>query len=327
MAKRVVVGVTLGILGCSAEPPSPSERGAAPQQIAPSEGLRDRVTARQLACAPYQQYTAALATFTVDCLGTITPDSFHISATGELSRTFNACPAGHSRLSDIDGLLSLQRRDEQLPLLRECWAGHYAEFLADFSASGVKECPTWRKLKTVNPVTHDVIDRTSVELQRALDRTSAAAFGAGAPVAAVRVPDALEEKNLYAVSFAEASTANASSAGATASACAAGFPGFVLEHDARSVLTDPYTWLAPWTYPNAAADPFLNPGFFHPMSFAGPPPGAQFGHYNRYAPCPGCPAERCSYYQAGIHRITHLQPECLDPSDISTCVSYCGPPL
>ena len=93
------------------------------------------------------------------------------------------------------------------------------------------------------------------------------------------------------------------------------------------MLTDPYVWIMPWTYPSAAADPFLRPGYYHPMSFAGPPPGAIFGHYNRYAPCPSCPPEACSYYLGGLHFKTRLQADCLDVTNLDTCVSYCGPPL
>src|SRR4029450_10940984 len=59
-------------------------------------------------CTEYNGITAALATFTVDCLGTIDSKSFTVSADGILARNFDSCPLDQSKLESIDGLLSLQ---------------------------------------------------------------------------------------------------------------------------------------------------------------------------------------------------------------------------
>jgi hypothetical protein len=286
MAKAIVASIAIGVwaIGCSAADPS-------------EEVARPPLTAVGVDCREYQQYSAALATLTVDCTGTIGPHSYRISEGGLLERAFERCAVGdQARVTQIDALLSLQRRKQ--PLVRQCLAGNYADFLASFDR---QECPTWEKVRTVNPLSLATIDAVTNRLQ-ALRAQPAS------------LPDELEEKNLYRVS------------GEGAAACARGFAGFVIRAEADSVLTDPPVWLLGTTYPNAASDPFLSPGYYHPMSFYGPLPGAIYANYARYAPCPGCPPEKCSYY-AGIHIRTRLQADCLDPTDLSTCVAYCGPPL
>lgn len=317
MAKRAFVGLAFGLLllGCSAQSASPEPERAAVRDVASrTELARGKLVLEQVSCAGYVQYGAALATFTLECLGTIAPESYRIAG-GKLERGFDACSLDASRLRDIDAILSLQEREALAPGISQCLTRRYSAFLTDFAASEIGACPSWRKLETVNPVTPEVIEHTTRTLMNAFAH----------PNQSFTFPEALEEKNLWAVSFA--GELEGTAAGAAAAACAGGFEGFVLGHEAQSVLTDPPTWIVPWTYPNAAADPFLNPNFYHPMSFYGPPPGAIFGHYNRFAPCPSCPAEKCSYYVGGFHVRTRLQADCLDWADISTCVSYCGPPL
>jgi hypothetical protein len=231
-------------------------------------------------------------------------------------------------LAAIDGLLSLQRRVTALPLARECMAGRYADFLRSFAGSGIGECPSWHKERTVNPITTQVVEAVSPRLGRVVARSALAAAADELVVEQVsRFPEELEEKNLYRVRYADpAGAVDQVAPGVSAALCAGGFDGFVLETSDDVVLTDPVAWLLNTTFPSASADPFLRPGYYHPMSFYGPLPGAKFANYARYAPCPGCPPEMCSYY-AGMHTLTRLQADCLDPSDITTCVAYCGPPL
>ena len=97
---------------------------------------------------------------------------------------------------------------------------------------------------------------------------------------------------------------------------------------AESVVTDPPAWQLETTYRSVAADPYLKAGYYHPMSYYLGTPGVSFGEYARFDPCGGelCPPEQCSYYN-GMHRKTALQPDCLDPSNLDTCVSYCGEDL
>jgi hypothetical protein len=313
MAKRVFVGWAFGLLSlaCSAEGESVESARAAKRTVPSQTQLaRDATLPAQLACDTAKQYGAALATFTVDCLGTIGPDSYRVVG-NRLQRGFESCSLDASKLRDIDSLLSLQEREDRAPGLSQCLAQRYTTFLAQLAGSKVAACPSWRKVHTVNPITPEIIDRVALELERSF----------------VAMPDALEEKNLYQAYFEPGFERGTMSAGTAAVACAAGFEGFVLGHEADKVLTDPYSWVLAVTFATASDDPFLRPGYYHPMSYAGPPPGAIYGHYNRFAPCPGCPPEACSYWAGAFHVRTRLQADCLDPTDINTCVSYCGPPL
>lgn len=330
---RVVFGSL--VLGCSGQPSDEGAESASARAAASPRAFLDRasITAEGLDCQAYNQYTAALATFTVDCLGTIGPDTYGVGSSGNLERKFEACTRDSSKLSAIDGLLSLQQRAGELPLIRECVAGHYADYLRSFADSGVQECPTWHEKRPVNPITAQVIQAVAPKLGRVVARPALAA-AADELVAdelvieqAARFPAELEEHNLYRVEPINPASALAQVDPArAAAACAGGFAGFVLETSGDLVLTDPVVWLLDTTYPSAAEDPFLRPGYYHPMSFYGPLPGAQFANYARYAPCPTCPPEKCSYF-AGIHKITRLQADCWDPGDVDTCVAYCGPPL
>jgi hypothetical protein len=244
---------------------------------------------------------------------------------GRLARAFATCALDASKLSQIDGLLSLQRRTATLPRARECFAGRYADFLRSFAETGIEHCPRWTKESTVNPITASTIDAVIPALRSLETRTAAEVLHDGEP--SFQAAEALEEKNLYRAAFDAETSSPSSDAGTTAVACAGGFAGFVLGHDGDSVLTDPTAWLLDTVYPSAAADPYWRNGaYYHPMSQYGTLPGALFGNVNRYRPCPGCAPEFCSYY-AGSHIKTALQLDCLDDNDWATCVSYCGPTL
>lgn len=274
------------------------------------------ITAVGLDCSYFTSYTAALATRTVDCLGTIRPDSFSVNAENVLQRNFTSCPRDATQLSGIDSLLLLQRREARLPLVKECMAGAYADYVRGFAQTGVTECPTWHSKETVNHITSSVIDRVRPSLTDLQTATTVSRFD---------FPNDLEVENLYSTSFAADST-NASESAAAAKACAAGFAGFVLQAERDVVLTDPVAWLLENTYATPAADPFLRAGYYHPMSFYGGVPGVHWGDYNRFAPCPTCLPEMCSYY-TGVHKLTRLQRDCIIDTELDTCNSYCGPPL
>jgi hypothetical protein len=203
-------------------------------------------------------------------------------------------------------------------------AGAYADFLVRFAEQGVTECPAWEKVRTVNPITHAVVKAVSRKLLQPIKQEPSLTGAEELPALGTSAMlDELEEKNLYrASSVTPVQTSRP--VGSVAAVCAAGFAGFVLEAEGDLVLTDPPSWLLPMTFNNAAQDPFLYPGFYHPMSYYGGAPGVQFAHYNRFAPCPGCPPETCSYY-AGIHVKLPLQGDCLDPSNLATCVAFCAP--
>jgi hypothetical protein len=75
---RVVFGLLA--LGCSAQPSDEGARQASERSTASPGFFADQasITAQGVDCHGYDQYTAALATFTVDCLGTIGPEAYRV---------------------------------------------------------------------------------------------------------------------------------------------------------------------------------------------------------------------------------------------------------
>lgn len=319
--KKINVGallVGLAQASCSANGSDPGAASAPLLADAKTIATMGRdVSAVGLDCSAFTSYTAALATRTVDCLGTIRPDSFSVNAENRLERNFTSCPLDASQLSGIDSLLLLQRREARMPHVKECMAGAYADYVRGFAETGVTECPTWHSRETVNDITPSVIDRVRPSLADLQAATTASSF---------EFPADLEVENLYSTSFAADSASAARESAAAGKACAAGFAGFVLQADRDVVLTDPVAWLLNTTYAGPTYDPFLRPGYYHPMSWYGGPPGVHWGDYNRFAPCPTCPPEMCTYY-TGVHKLTRLQKDCIIDSELDTCNSYCGPPL
>jgi hypothetical protein len=274
-------------------------------------------------CSSYDGVTAALATLTVDCLGTISPGAFKVNADGIVSRAFNSCPLDETKLRSIDGLLSLQYRTARLPFVRECLGERFASFQNKFAESGIEQCPQWKKIRTVNPITADVIEKVIPSLPE---------LPAEDPGEPLSVLSTLKENNLYSVFFETTPPQQAcDTPGECAAACSAGFPSFVIRADTEVVLTDPPAWLLDTTYASSTADPYLRPGYYHPMSYYGAVPGVQFGDAARAAPCgfgvnaAVCPAEQCSYFSGVVHLKYPLKLDCLDDTDFSTCVSFCSP--
>jgi hypothetical protein len=244
-------------------------------------------------CRTFDGHTAAIAAKTVECLATIGPGSFALDGDGYLRRGFERCERGGPELTiDIDSLLSVQAHS---PAARRCIADQWRSWRERFVAEGARACPEWQKLETINAPTMATIQAYVAD------------------PAAARDPLALHENYLYRVS----QPGNDAPA-ALAAECAAGFPGFVIEASGDRVLGDPPFWLIGTVYP-PAMNPFLTPGYCHLMSFAGPLPGALFGHANRAGEC-------CTRYVDGYHFRTRLVLGCLDFADPSTCVSYCAQP-
>ncbi|HEY3667664.1 MAG TPA: hypothetical protein VGL19_16790, partial [Polyangiaceae bacterium] len=216
---------------------------------------------------------------------------------------------------------------------KECMAGRYAKFQADFAASGVVQCPIWKKARVVNPITAAVVDRV-IPLLPALPAEDNGQFDAAGAPQPFLAP--LKQNSLYTVAFANTPPGQkCDTPAACAAACAAGFPGFVLAADGATVLTDPPAWLLDNSYPSSTTDPFLRPGYYHPMSYYNGAPGTVFAEASRACPVNGsfdalqqgvpCVPETCSYF-SGIHVKYPLQLDCLDSKDFSTCVGYCAPP-
>src|SRR3954447_4319358 len=102
MIKKLIVGLLCSAMatGCSGE--GNLER----VEQAEGQAARARLAAEQLGsltgigsdCQSYDQYTASLATLTVDCLGTIRPSDFRVNAEGLLERAFATCRVDASKL-------------------------------------------------------------------------------------------------------------------------------------------------------------------------------------------------------------------------------------
>jgi hypothetical protein len=269
-------------------------------------------------CSTFNTYASSLATFTVDCLGTIDQNSFALDAAGFLQRNFRECPRDPSKLQSIDDFLGLQyprrlpgQTVNALPFAKDCIAGRWAIWKEAFDKSGVTSCPVWDKQAEIGTPTPELYD----EFAKLLPRP---------PIAETRDrPEVLQRikvNSIYFVSFAGAPPPQqCETPGACAAICAGGFPGFVIQQEGATVLTDPPPWQLDVVF--SGINPFLRPGYYHPMSLYGPPPGEIFGHINR-----ATAAEACSYYDSGYHFSTLLKPNCVTmPTGDQSCVSACIP--
>jgi hypothetical protein len=273
-------------------------------------------------CTSYDTYLAALGELTADCLGTVDPRMYEVTKDGILTPTFSSCPVDPSRLRPIRQLLSLQHRTARMPFAKQCLGGRFQVAQQVFNETDTKVCPTWSRKQVINPINVDTIASVLK-----LGLPDLPADDTGEPLRALEL---LKVNSFYAVTGDVQNQKCATPAGCAA-VCAAAFPGFVSPNnqDADRVLTDPTAWLTDTVYASAQADPYMRPGYYHPMSYSGVLPGALFGDYARFEPCgpmTSCNPEFCSYY-AGGHIKTLLQKDCLDEANVDTCVSYCGPKL
>jgi hypothetical protein len=275
-------------------------------------------------CTAYDSYTAALADLTARCQGTVDPRLYSVSKDGLLAPAFDKCPNDETGtlLRKIRQLLSIQQRTARLPFAKQCLAGRFEVAQSKFAAAGVRSCGVWKKGNTVNPITAAVLAKVEAELPKLPARDT------GRPLP---VFEALKENSFYEVTL-DTDPGACKTGAECAAICGSAFPGFVISGEGNTVLTDPIAWLLDTTYKSKSSDPFLRATYYHPMSYYGPLPGVLFGDYARFEPCgpnptdPLCVPEQCSYY-AGNHLKTFLQKDCLDPGNIDTCVSYCGPLL
>jgi len=189
----------------------------------------------------------------------------------------------------------------------------------------------WKRDRIVNPITAAVIDRVIPLLPQLPAEDNGAVGPNGGPLPFLAP---LKQNSLYTVSFPTPPPGQkCDTPAACAAACAGGFPGFVLAADGSTVLTDPVAWLLDTSYPSVSTDPYLRPGYYHPMSYYNGAPGTVFADAVRACPIQGsgvgtavpCTPEICSYF-SGIHVKYPLQLDCLDPKNFSTCVGYCAPP-
>jgi hypothetical protein len=276
-------------------------------------------------CSQYDTYAATIAGLTVQCLGRIDQYSYLIDDSGFLARNFTDCAGEPGPLLDaIDGLLGLQYPDgdaipfvpdNPLAFAQDCIAGRWAEWREAFDANGTTECPDWGSGQVQNPPTLELYQRRIFPAEPKLPFVEDGT-----------VPDVLaltKINSLYNVSFAgQNPDQQCGSPGNCATACAGGFPGFIVQQEGDAITTDPPAWLDATAYPNG--DPY-GPNYYHMMSFYGPLPGALFGVIQRADPT--LPkAEQCSVYISGTHQPGTLQPNCRTaPDGTPACASLCTP--
>ena len=275
-------------------------------------------------CQLYDVYMASLGELTARCLGTVDPRAYDISADGFLTPNFTSCTAGDRTLiRSIRQLLSLQHRTARLPFAKSCMANRYSQYLQKFAGSGIEVCPIWKKDRVVNPIDEGVI----AKLEGLLPELPAK----DGPL----LPDVMEglkENSIYSVGFEqEPPKQNCATPAECGMICAGAFPGFTVGGKPlteTSIMTDPPAWQLETVYDEAGLDPYLRVNYYHPMSYYNGTPGVLFGAYERFDPCGlgECIPETCSFF-SGLHLKTKLQKDCLNDSDLDTCVSYCGPPL
>jgi hypothetical protein len=261
-------------------------------------------------CSTYDQFTAALGGYTVQCLGTIGPDSYMVDTTGFLRRNFEKCAQDDSKLQTIDDILGLQYRPDLFPIAKPCIAGRWAQWKRDYGKNGIEQCPLWRQEQALAEPTAELID-TFIPLLAQLPRQDTSS-------PRPQFIQQLKQASAFEVFYPDAPPNQACGTPADcAGQCAGGFPGFVIRAADSTMLTDPAYWLLDTVYP-PSTNPFLRRGYYHPMSYYGPAPGAIAGHRNRVP-------ESCSHFAGGIHYIIQLKLDCLNVADFSSCISLCVP--
>jgi hypothetical protein len=268
-------------------------------------------------CADYNGYTAALAEATVACTGTIGPESFDAS-TGVLRRTFDQCvgPQPKALLQDVDNLLILQKLPGQDPL-RQCYVEPWKAWRQKFLESGNRACPAWKNVGPVPDTVPNEKNLTSItNALPALHHPQTVPRGQTVPIPPATKTDVKfgKENFFYTVSFNNLqATQPCGNAQSCAIECAAGLAGFYQSSDGDRIVGDALWWWDPNIY---SPDPYLQSGYYHPMSYYGLPPGARFGHPNRVG-------ESCSYWD-GLQHVpaTLCGPTCAVPPDVG-CTSLC----
>jgi hypothetical protein len=284
------------------------------------------------ACGNYDAITAAIGSRTIDCLGTIGADSYGIDGKGRLVPRFKECKQGDGQTSpkavyeDILALLSIQERPpvkeitkdgkpvdkaqstEPDPLALRCIAGRWEAWNKQFAATEIKNCPVWKKIQTLNPPTPENVKGIGGRLPDGKKPQPP-----GTTVApphenyemALEFPNGVRDKNCRD----EADCARK---------CSAGFSGLWIKGEGKTAIIDPTYWWITLNFPGT--NPFMAPGYYHPMSYYGTIPGALYGHRNRKG-------EACSRFVLDAHILLSLQLDCLDPNVPSTCVTVCAEPI
>jgi hypothetical protein len=296
-----LMGVLLATSACGSEP---SAAGALTMEEAPDELVE---------CESVRAYTAALGAATIRCLGSFSPDTYFVDEGGILRENFDACtrPGAGEALRDIQDLLVLQEPEAEFPAARRCMPEAYRVWAERFTGAGNHACPTWDVVSSRG----DATPETARQAARFFDFDHMLATGREIALG----EPALHRDFIYEVRFpASRSAQPCGDALSCAQNCARAFPGWHVGFENGRFVGDPSWWVEnEYAYPNS---PYMVPGYYHPMSFYGPPPGAIYGHRNRQG-------EACSRWAGGVsHYILGLSLWCLDPQTQTKCYTKCAGP-
>ncbi len=260
-----------------------------------------------LGCKAYDGYTAAIAEATIDCIGTIGPNTFLVNALGLLVRDFSVCtlPGSVDSLLRVDRLLSLQLRPE-LALATVCIAQAWTTWMVTVVVpQRISVCPVWTKLSASGSPTPQNVAQNIQTLPPLPDSDPYREVPYG------------KEQFLYAVSLPSPPPLlqQCKTAQSCARACTGGFAGFFVGESGSNVIGDPYWWLDPSDY--GSNSPYRASGYYHPMSYAPEDvPGAIYGDWARRG-------DACSWWNGMQHMAGTLLEDKLVSSDPSTWMSRC----
>jgi hypothetical protein len=257
-------------------------------------------------CTNYNAYTAALGEATIDCIGTIGPDTFMVDSLGLLGRSFSVCtvPGSGDPLLRIDRLLSLQLRPD-LALSNVCFAQAWTTWLLSMVADRITVCPVWTKLSVMGDPTPENVAQNIATLPPLPDANPHPSVPIG------------KEQFLYSVAFPHPLPLlqRCRTPQSCARACTGGLAGFFAGTSGDDVVGDPYWWLDPNDY--GANSPYRSSSYYHPMSYAPDDvPGAIYGDWARRG-------DACSWWDGVQHVLGMLYEDRIDPSNSRTWTSRC----
>ena len=319
------------------------------EPIAETDGAQAAQT-EQNPCDTFKPYQAGLGAVTLACRGTIAVDQYVVRrslslrtvGTTTLARNFKDCPADPDNterlLQDIDDILGLQSPAvaKEMPGAAACFISSWTAWQKGMSGDGIRTCPDFKKVESYNvasldaPWDEDPMDNqynseySTLQYAELLPDLPAWKEGEKEPPKGVEVSTEKywrgKSHAFYDVRFPFDKNPNdgCQDALSCANRCGEAFPGFVMPtvKNEKYFVGDPSWWVANEYAPGS--NPYMVPGFYHPMSFEAPlPMGVVYGHRARVG-------EACSKWAGGFsHYVLGLSLYCFSPS---LCYAKCSGP-
>jgi hypothetical protein len=300
-------------------------------------------------CERYEPYSTALAEYTLDCIGTIGPESYMVDAQGRLVPRFRACTPRLSTsndtrnpLQDIKSILSLQLPEpERLMLINDdgtpvvigkgitpspfhqCLSSAWQAGVVAWRNAGAPTCPNWTKVG--DDPTSNIPDALGLaEYTKALPQPD--------QLRNVASPLAPPKRRFYYKVTLPADPALSKDQDAmalkAAGPCSAGLKGFYVRSEAQVVLPIDRTKQLDadnilYKGPAVLGDPlwWLDPVYYAPGT--DPYMVADYYHpMSLYRDLPGArfghrnrTCEACSYWNGSYHMIGQLRRYCMVAAD------------